>query len=97
RPPPDCHPPTSPRTKDPRTKEMTREHQDARAIRPEMEPVHAQRADRGVARHPTPGIVLLACATTCRRRRLRPGHWRARLRQIRHLAHPVGVACHAAR
>src|SRR5271165_998816 len=66
--PPDCPPPTSPRTKDPRTKdprtkEMTREHQDARAIRPEMEPVHAQRADRGVARHPTPGIVLLACAS----------------------------------
>ena len=61
RPPPDCRPPISPRTK-----ETTREQQDARALRPQMEPVHPQRADRGIARHPARGIVLLARATTGR-------------------------------
>ena len=90
RPPPDCRPPTCLRTK-----WMTRgDKRNARALRPQMEPVHPQRADRGATRHrASSGIVLLARATTCRRWRLRPGHRRTRLRQIRRIAHPLlGVA-----
>ena len=51
------------------------------------------------ALHVTPRLefVLLAGATTGWRRWLRPDHRCARLRQIRDLAHPVGVAGHAAR
>src|ERR1700749_1644816 len=45
----------------------------------------------------TSGIVLLAGAATRRRRRLRLGHRRARLRQVRRLAHPVCFAGDTAR
>src|SRR5271156_2995642 len=58
RPPPDCHRPICPRTRPRMRKERHREQEDAGSLRPEVEPVRARRAGRGVARDAPHRVVL---------------------------------------
>jgi hypothetical protein len=58
--------------------ETPREQEDARPLRPQVEPVRPRRAGRGAARQPPHRDVLLARRAARRRRRLRPRHRRAR-------------------
>ena len=80
-----CHPLICPRK---RTTETSHEQEDARPLRPQVEPVRPRRAGRGVARQPPIRVLLLARRAARRRRRLRPRHRSARDRQVRHPAHP---------